>query len=95
MMKSWLGALAALGVALAFATTYAYAMRPGAGWMDASPLLLVALPFNEALLAAFGETNFSPDSPLQVLAAALAEALPFYILGALIEAGFRALRGRA
>ena len=79
-------ALAAL-YALAFAGAYALYVRADGAWPDAEYLYLVALPYTLAMLRlAGGSVDFSPDSPVTLLKAALFGAALGYIGGALVGA---------
>lgn len=90
-MKSILGVLAALLAAAAFGLAYYFAVRPGAGWLDGQWVFLTALPYNWTLLHLTGASNFSPDAPGEVVAAALFDTILAYAAGALLEAGARGL----
>ena len=90
-MKSILGLIAALCAAAAYAAAWAMSVRPGASWLDAQWLFLAALPYNWAMLRATGESKFSPDAPLQIVAALLFDAAFAYLAGALAEALARAV----
>ncbi len=91
-MKSILGSALATIIALAFAAAWLLAHRDGAGLLDQQGLFLVALPYNLFELRVFGASNFSPDAPGEVIAAAAAEAAVAYVVGAVVEAALRALR---
>ncbi len=93
-MKSILGLAAALLAAAAVAAAYAYSARPGAGWFDAQWLFVIALPYNWTMLKLAGGSNFSPDAPLQIIAALIFNAALAYIAGAFIEALSRWLLSR-
>ncbi|HXT06246.1 MAG TPA: hypothetical protein VN715_04840 [Roseiarcus sp.] len=88
-MKSILGLVAALCVAAAFAIAYEISVRPGANWLDGQWLFLAALPYNWTMLRLVGESNFSPDAPLQLAAASLFDVTLAYLVGALVEALLR------
>ena len=88
-MKSILGLVAALCVAAAFVIAHAISVRPGASWLDGQWLFLVALPYNWTMLRVVGESNFSPDAPLQLAAASLFDVALAYLIGALVEALLR------
>jgi hypothetical protein len=90
-MKSILGLTLVLCVAGAFAVAYWLSIRPGAGWLDAQWLFLLALPYNLASLRLTGASDFSPDAPVQVAAAFLVDAAPAYLVGALVQALLRRL----
>ena len=70
-------------------------MRPADGLLaralNQQWLFLVAAPWNVFVVVLFGESDFSPDSPAQVLCAAAAEMAAAYGLGALVEAALRGL----
>jgi hypothetical protein len=91
-MKSILGLVAALFAMAAFAVAYGISVRPGASWLDGQWLFLVALPYNWTLLRISGESNFSPDAPVQVVAALLFDAALAYAAGALVETLVRVVR---
>ena len=90
-MKSLLGLFAALVAAILFGLAAWLAFRPGAGWLDGQWLFVVALPYNEALLATVGETNFTPDSNAGLAAVLLFDVALAYVAGAVVEATARGL----
>ena len=90
-MKSMFGLALALGVLLAFGAEWRLATREGASFMDQQWLFFAALPYNLSMVAIFGESNFSPDAPGQVVAAAASEAAAAYLAGACAQAAGRAL----
>lgn len=81
-VKSTFGLALAAGVLLAFALAWRLATRDGAGLLDQQWLFFTALPYNLSMVSIFGESNFSPDAPGQVIAAAAAEAAVAYLTGA-------------
>ena len=90
-MKSIFGLALALGVLLAFGVEWRLATRDGASFLDQQWLFLTALPYNVSMITIFGESNFSPDVPGQVVAAVASEAAVAYFVGACAQAGARAL----
>jgi len=90
-MRSILGLLAAACAAAAFAFAYYWAVRPGAGWLDAQWVFLVALPYNWTMLHAAGASNFSTDATGEVAGAALFDVVLAFLAGAIIEAMARRL----
>jgi hypothetical protein len=84
-MKSILGLLATFCAATALAVAYWTSVRPGATWLDGQWLFLAALPYNWTMLRITGESNFSPDAPAQLAAAALFDLAIAYAAGALVE----------
>jgi hypothetical protein len=90
-MKSILGALAAFAALAGYAAAYAYALRPGATWLDGQWLFLAALPYNWTLWRLVGDSNFSPDSLLSLVSALAFDLALAYLAGAVIEALARAL----
>ena len=101
-MKSTLGLIAAILTGIVYAATFAYAVRAGAGWLDAQALFLIALPYNWTMLHVVGVSNFSLEAPGELIAGAVFDMALAYLAGALIQAFLRALwrgvglfRGRA
>ena len=90
-MKSILGFLAGLAAAAAVAAAYAVYARPHAGWLDAQWLFLVALPYNWTMLSLTGSSDFTPDAPGQIAAAAAFDVAGAYVAGAIVEAIARRL----
>ena len=95
IVKSTLGMALGVGVLLAFAMAWRLATRENSGFLDQQWLLFTALPYNLAVVSLFGESNFSPDVPAQVIAAALCEAAAAYFAGALAQVSARWLWRRA
>jgi hypothetical protein len=90
-MKSLLGVGLAVLAAAAYGLAYWLSVRPGAAWLDGQWLFLVALPYNWTLLHVFGATDFSPDSPSEIAAAWLFDAVLAFLAGALVETILRRL----
>jgi hypothetical protein len=88
-MKSALGLITGICTAIAYAGAYAYAVRAGAGWLDAKDLFLIALPYNWTMLHTAGASNFSLEAPRELLFAALFDIALAYIAGAVVEALLR------
>jgi hypothetical protein len=92
-MRSILGLLAAICAAVFFASAYYWAIRPNAGWLDGQWVFLAALPYNWAELRLTGASNFSPDAPGEVAAAALFDIALAFLAGAALESVARGLFG--
>jgi hypothetical protein len=92
-MKSILGLALAAGVVLAFLAAWWLASRESDGFVthaiNQQWLFLVALPYNLSLVWIFGDSDFSPDVPVQIVAATAAEAAVAYIAGAALELSAR------
>ncbi|MDE3175791.1 MAG: hypothetical protein KGM15_06735 [Pseudomonadota bacterium] len=91
-MKSVVGLIAAIAAGAAFAAAYGYAVRAGAGWLDAQALFLIALPYNWTMLRLTGVSNFSLEAPGELVGAAAFDMALAYIAGALAQAIWRGLR---
>jgi hypothetical protein len=90
-MKMILGPLAAALAGAAFALAYYMAVRPGASWIDGAWVFLAAAPYNKTMLLLTGVSNFSPDAPKELIAAALFDVALAFLAGALVEALARGL----
>jgi hypothetical protein len=78
--------------ALAFGFAYWLAVRPNTGWLDGQWLFLAALPYTWTLLQLRGAVDFSPDAPLEVVAALAFDVALAYLAGAVFGTLARQLR---